>query len=230
MAVYTQHKTRLAIFDVCHTLVDVTTITDFVDTMLVSRSQNKRWRLSGWAWHAVVKFARYRLGLVDSDTYRTHLVSLFRGYQQEEIKALAAVYSDRLHMRLKPETYDRLKALRNEGYVVCLVSAGLNVYLDSFAKSLGVECISTTVGLSDGRYTGKIEGVDCVGEGKVIKLQEHFPDADTIDWGASYSFGDRESDVPILALVGNSVAVDPDILLRARATKDNWEVLQTATK
>ena len=46
-----------------------------------------------------------------------------------------------------------------------------------------------------------------------------------IDWENSYAYGDSFSDLPVLELVGNPVAVNPEEKLRSVAKARNWEII-----
>jgi hypothetical protein len=49
------------------------------------------------------------------------------------------------------------------------------------------------------------------------------------DLGSSYAYTDSQTDLPMLELVGNPVAVNPDTELRKVATERDWPVLDFAT-
>ncbi|MES2931079.1 MAG: HAD-IB family hydrolase [Patescibacteria group bacterium] len=228
MEKYPSPSTRVALFDVCKTLVNLTTVTDFTDSVLLSRQANPRFQLGTFLVHQVIKFGRYRLRLVGSDTYRRHLVSLYRGYSEQEIDGLARAYMPRLINAIHPGMLERLETLRREGYRIFLVSGGLEPYLKPFAEHLRAELVASTLTCTkEGIYIGTIAGTDCLGEGKVTKLKRGLREFDSIDWTASTAFGDSATDIPILSLVGHPVAVNPDQVLEDHARANEWEIVRT---
>ncbi|QTD41292.1 HAD family phosphatase [Sporosarcina sp. Te-1] len=46
-----------------------------------------------------------------------------------------------------------------------------------------------------------------------------------VDWSKSYAYGDSFSDLPVLQIVGNPVAVRPDAKLEALAREKKWEII-----
>lgn len=216
---------KVALFDVCHTLVSVTTITDFVKHVLLSRKENPYFKIHSFVIHYIYKVLR-KIGLISSESYRKHLPLLFKGYKKDEIVILADKYVTRLQQYVKPAIIDQLKKLQSEGYRVLLVSAAFDAYLESFAQSLGVELVCTRLSLNNNIYTGSIDGIDCIGDGKVQKLFQ-FLNKNDIDWVPSVAFGDSFSDVPFMSLVGTQYAVDPTPELFEYAKNNNWEIVTT---
>lgn len=50
-------------------------------------------------------------------------------------------------------------------------------------------------------------------------------DGNMIDWENSFAYGDSISDLPVLELVGNPVAVNPENRLKTVAEQRNWEII-----
>lgn len=63
------------------------------------------------------------------------------------------------------------------------------------------------------------------GKQKTLKVQEAL-EGFQIDWKNSYAYGDSYSDLPVLELVGNPVAVRPEEKLRSLAKDRGWEVIE----
>src|SRR5699024_10035389 len=62
------------------------------------------------------------------------------------------------------------------------------------------------------------------GERKTKRIHKILQDQ-SIDWENSYAYGDSYSDLPVLELVGNPVAVQPDNRLRALAEQNKWQII-----
>ena len=63
------------------------------------------------------------------------------------------------------------------------------------------------------------------GEGKVAAMRR-FADEHQIDLSQSWAYSDSVSDLPMLRLVGNPVAVNPDAELARIAADRGWRVLR----
>jgi fatty acyl-CoA reductase len=56
-----------------------------------------------------------------------------------------------------------------------------------------------------------------------------FAAANNIDLSSSFGYADSHSDLPLLAAVGNPVAVRPDVPLFRHARKSRWSVVDWAS-
>lgn len=84
--------------------------------------------------------------------------------------------------------------------------------------------IATTPEMIDGRYTGKIVGVPSFQGGKVTLLNEWLTQTGESLEG-SYFYSDSHNDLPMLELVENPVAVDPDAKLEQIAQERGWQII-----
>jgi phosphoserine phosphatase len=77
----------------------------------------------------------------------------------------------------------------------------------------------------ENHYTGRVLGTPTFREGKVIRLMEWLQETGhSLEGG--YFYSDSHNDLPLLQLVENPVAVDPDPILHAHAQVENWPVLR----
>ena len=70
----------------------------------------------------------------------------------------------------------------------------------------------------------KIEGVPTFREGKVTRLNSWLEGRDETLAG-SYFYSDSHNDLPLLEVVDNPIAVDPDEKLKAIASEKGWPVI-----
>lgn len=219
---------RLALFDVCHTLIGMTTISDFTEHFLLSPNKNPRFSIYKWFIHFLYKVLR-KLKLINSEVYRNHYIKLLSGCTREELEHLSGLYlNQRLRWSLKKDILERLKLFQKDGYKVFLVSAGFDVYLRDFAKFLGVELVCTVADIDEfGVCTGRIRGLDCFGINKVSKIQAEIPFYQHCDLVKSIAFSDDVSDIPMLSMVGSACVVDPSGDLESYSKNRGWEIVKT---
>lgn len=93
------------------------------------------------------------------------------------------------------------------------------------AEAMGIEhLIATEPEFRDGCYTGDITGVPSFQDGKVLRLRQWLKEHnDTLEGAWFYS--DSHNDLPLLRLVDNPVAVDPDPTLEQYAREQGWPVM-----
>ena len=93
------------------------------------------------------------------------------------------------------------------------------------AAALGVaNLIACEAEIVDGIYTGAPSGVPSFQAGKVTRLYDWMESRDLRLDGAWF-YSDSHNDLPLLELVDNPVAVDPDETLLARAVECGWPVI-----
>ena len=108
---------------------------------------------------------------------------------------------------------------RDAGARIVLATASLDVYVPQIAARLGIDprdLICTRTHWTDtDLLTGALRGDNCFGEMKVEAVREWLADNGLTAVAAAYS--DHHSDLPLLALAGSPVAVNPTPALRRLA-------------
>lgn len=125
-----------------------------------------------------------------------------------DVDARGRRYADHVVQHwMRPDTVARLRWHQAKGHVVVVVSASLSPYLHHLGRHLGVDAVvCTELVTHDDHYTGALEGPNCRGDHKVIRLRtwldEHAPDA-VVGW----AYGDSRGDDALLASARRAVRV-----------------------
>jgi phosphoserine phosphatase len=84
------------------------------------------------------------------------------------------------------------------------------------------------VEIIDGRFTGQPLGVPSFREGKIIRVNEWLRSLGKtiVGFPQSYFYSDSMNDLPLLEMVSNPIAVNPDAVLRDHAGSRGWPVIQ----
>jgi len=123
------------------------------------------------------------------------------------------------------EVIDELDGLRAKGVEPVFVSGSFKEVLEPVAEHLGVrEVLATRLIQVDGKYTGRFEAPQTIGEGKAISIAEFLARRETRA-ADCWAFGDDVSDVPMLGAVGHPVAVIGDRALASIARSRGWRRL-----
>lgn len=127
-------------------------------------------------------------------------------------------------IQLKP-AIRKVNLHRFKGDTVMVITATNRFVTEPIANLFGIDIIlATTPEFIEGRYTGKFEGIPCFQEGKVTLLEQWLKDSEeTLE--NSWFYSDSHNDLPLLKLVDNPVAVDPDDKLLEYANQENWSVI-----
>ncbi len=151
---------------------------------------------------------------------------LVRGRPVEQVVAFGrAIFDAQLVARLWPEGLALIDGHREAGREVWLVTSSGQEVADMIAAHLGLTgAIGTRSEISDGCYTGRLAGPVMHGPAKQVAVAELAADR-SIDLTRSWAYSDSANDVPMLSLVGNPVAVNPDRALRQWAERNGSAVL-----
>ena len=126
---------------------------------------------------------------------------------------------------IAPKTQALLKKHRDAGDVLVIITATNDFITAPIALYLNIpHLIATPTECVEGRYTGKLSGSPCDKAGKIDKLNAWMElNNKTIEGACFYS--DSHNDLPLLALVDEPIAVDPDATLKAHALAKGWPVM-----
>ncbi len=114
---------------------------------------------------------------------------------------------------------------RFKGDTVLVITATNRFVTEPIVKLFGIDnLLATTPEFINNQYTGQFEGIPCFQEGKVKMLEQWLADSsETME--DSWFYSDSHNDLPLLKLVDNPVAVDPDDQLRDYAQQQDWTII-----
>jgi HAD superfamily hydrolase (TIGR01490 family) len=116
----------------------------------------------------------------------------------------------------------------DEGSLCAIVTATNSFVTGPIAREFGIpHLVATVPAQEDGRFTGKPRGTPAFKGGKIERVDAWLESLGL--WrGAferSWFYSDSHNDLPLLSLVSDPVAVDPDQTLRDHAAKHGWPIL-----
>ena len=153
------------------------------------------------------------------------MLALTKGWERSAVERLVEdVILEVIDPYVYQEALDLMELHRSEGRGIYIVSSAPEEIVRPLARHFGVAGVIATraqVG-PDGRYTGELAFYS-YGEAKAQAMREIAARVG-IDLGGSYAYSDSTTDIPMLAAVGNPVAVNPDRELRRHAEEQEWQV------
>lgn len=133
------------------------------------------------------------------------------------------IYLQHLAQAIYPEARALVVSHLAKGHTVAVVSAATPYQVNPIARDLGIEHIlCTRLEVVDGKITGNI-ATACWGEGKAEQANA-FAEPRNIDLSKSYFYTDSYEDLPLMQIVGNPVAINPDKKLSQLAFESNWPI------
>jgi HAD superfamily hydrolase (TIGR01490 family) len=185
-----------------------------------------------FSWQDLARFTVQQLrlrvrGETHGDMHRTResALAFIAGKDVAEIVALGEeIYDEEMSDRIWPGTLALAQAHLDRGQRVWLVTATPVELATIIARRLHLTgALGTVAESSNGTYTGHLRGEVLHGEAKahaVLALAER----EGLELAKCSAYSDSINDVPLLSLVGNPVAVNPDSALRAEAKARGWEI------
>tara|TARA_R110002049_G_scaffold23490_41_gene82788 strand:- start:2589 stop:3242 length:654 start_codon:yes stop_codon:yes gene_type:complete len=171
-------------------------------------------------------YADYQSGDLDIDAYLRFVLSSLKGHPPEQLDAWHRTFMDtKIKPILLPKATELLADHRRRGHELLIITATSRFITAPIAAALGVDnLIACEAEIVNERYTGAPSGVPSFKEGKVTRLHEWLASRDC-DLNGAWFYSDSHNDLPLLELVDNPVAVDPDDTLRSRAVELGWPVI-----
>ena len=183
----------LALFDFDGTLTTGETFPPFVRSVVpAGRLRMGRLRLAPLV-------AGYRLGLVSGTCVRAAVVrTALAGTAEADFSAAARAWArTEFPTRLRPPALERLRAHRDRGDTVLVVSGNFESLLSPWAESEGVVALGSRLEVDQGRLTGRYAGPQCVLEEKVARVRAHLQPS---DYDRVHAYGDTPEDRPMLLM------------------------------
>jgi HAD superfamily hydrolase (TIGR01490 family) len=160
------------------------------------------------------------------DRAREASLSVIAGRPVEEVIEFGrGVANEELLPRLYPQAVQLLQNHKRAGREVYIASSSPEDYLALLAEALGIDgVIGTRAKVVDGRYTGELDGPMVHGPEKAARVAQ-LAEKRGIDLARSFAYSDSVNDLPMLEMVGNPVAMNPDRKLATIARRKGWQII-----
>jgi HAD superfamily hydrolase (TIGR01490 family) len=155
---------------------------------------------------------------------REAAAKLTAGWEVERVKQIVTdVLEEVVSPLIYAEALELIHDHRAAGRFICLVSSSPEEIVQPLAEMLRIDrYISTRAKIEDGKYTGDLEFY-AYGPQKAEAIRD-LADELGIKLDNSYAYSDSVTDLPMLEVVGNPVAVNPDKDLRRIALQNEWQI------
>ena len=178
------------------------------------------------AWDLYLSKAQYMLMGQSSekmDSTRDALAQMVAGWEVDDIQRITR---ETLREVVAPAIYAEARELidahRAKGHHVIIISASAKILVEPIAQELGVDTVvATEMAIENGKLTGEITRY-LKGDAKAEAVRQ-FAAEHGFDLDASFAYSDSATDIPMLELVGNPVAVNPDRALKKHALANGWQ-------
>ena len=180
----------------------------------------------------VARFAyqqvRFRLGAENAghvDQARVAALSFIAGRSVEELQEIGEeVFEDHMAGKIWPGTLELARIHLDQGQRVWLVTAAPVEVATIIAKRIGLTgALGTVAEHRDGHYTGRLVGDLLHGPAKAEAVRA-LAVREGLELERCAAYSDSANDIPMLSMVGNPCAVNPDRPLRVHAREHGWRI------
>ena len=216
--------TGAAFFDVDNTLMQGASIFHFARG-LHRRDFFSTRDIVGAAW----KQAYFRIVGVEDPEHvaeaRASALSFIAGHTVSELEEVAEeIFDEGMAHRIWPGTRALAQMHLDQGQRVWLVTAAPIEIASIIARRLGLTGAMGTVAEHEGGvYTGRLVGDLLHGPAKAEAIKALAVRED-LDLSRCAAYSDSSNDLPMLSMVGEPCAINPDARLRAHARAEGWRI------
>ncbi|TIC89248.1 HAD-IB family hydrolase [Nocardioides sp. GY 10113] len=178
---------------------------------------------------AVWKQAYFRIAGVEDPEHvaeaRNSALAIIAGHTVAELEELGEeIFDEAMAHRIWPGTRALAQMHLDQGQRVWLVTAAPIEIASLIARRLGLTgALGTVAEHVDGVYTGQLVGDLLHGPAKAVAVRA-LAEREGLDLARCSAYSDSVNDLPMLSLVGDPCAINPDPKLRAHARANGWRI------
>ena len=212
---------RAALFDMDRTLVRKETASLYVRFQRELGEARRRDLLRVTYW-----VAQYTFGIIDAPEVAARALRSVAGTSEA---AMAARCDDWFRRWVEPHVCDlgrrAVERHRERGDLLAIVTGASPYVARPLARRLGIpNVVASELEVdAEGRFTGRFVAPLCIGHGKVERARRLAAELGFSLEDATF-YSDSYTDLPLLELVAEPVAINPDPRLRRVAVKRGWRV------
>src|SRR5687767_2998636 len=216
--------TAAAFFDVDNTIMQGAAIFHFARGLHRRRFFTTR-DILGAIWQQLY----FRVAGVEDPEHiakaRSSALAFIAGHKVSELEEIGEeIFDENMAERIWPGTRAIAQQHLDRGERVWLVTAAPIEIANVIARRLGLTgALGTVSEHVDGVYTGQLVGEMLHGPAKAEAVKA-LAEREGLDLSRCSAYSDSSNDLPMLALVGDPCAINPDSRLRDHARANGWRI------
>jgi len=140
----------------------------------------------------------WKLGIIETQRAKEKLYRyFFSGVSEKEIYESGRSFLDKLENLINPLAYKRILEHKANGDRIVVVTASSEPWVLHWCQRNSLELICTQLVSTNGILTGQIDGKNCNGSEKVIRIKQYL---DVKQFSKITAYGDSNGDKPMLEL------------------------------
>lgn len=143
------------------------------------------------------------------------------------VSTINECFKERISPHISVPALKEINRLKNDGYVIILLSGTLGPLVECFKKHCNADIgVGTNLAVDKrGMITGEINGIHSYSGGKV-KVVKCLVAEHNIDLSSSRAYANQYLDVKFMRMVGYPVAVNASHMLRLYAKINHWKIVE----
>jgi len=175
-------------------------------------------------------YAAYKAGTLDIDEFMSFQLAPLARHNRDVLEQWHAEF---VSTRIRPLMSRKSRALVTrhlDAYDLCAVVTATNCFLaGAVVREYGITHLVSTIAATDtdGQFTGKPRGEPAFRDNKIVRVAAWLESLG-LHWNSfarSFFYSDSLNDLPLMQVVTNPVAVDPDPTLAAHAEHCGWSTI-----
>lgn len=223
--------TRIALFDLDHTLLPLDSDYQWADFMA-------RTGRAGDPQQAQARnedlMNRYNQGQLSAQESAQFMLGLLAAHPPHDLADWHESFMQKvIRPALTAPSIALVQQHLNAGDLCAIVTATNSFVTAPIARAFGIpHLIATKPQYVNGRYTGQIEGIPSFREGKIVRVNEWLAEMGLTlsDFESSHFYSDSMNDLPLLECVTHPIATNPSDELRALAQARQWAIIDLFKK
>jgi len=176
-----------------------------------------------------VFYDQYKAGTLDIFEFLDFQLKPLARHSRAQLDVWHREFMDtRIRPIMTPQARALVKSKLDAGAIVAVVTATNSFVTGPIVRAFGIpHLVATVPAQENGAFTGKPRGTPAFKSGKIERV-EGWLESLGLWWDSfenSSFYSDSHNDLPLMNMVGNPVAVDPDDTLRAHAIAQSWPVI-----
>ncbi len=211
----------IAAFDLDKTILSVNS-----SRLVVKAARENGYMDNRAFWQAIYFSILYKFDLKDPNKIVISMMQWLKGINEKKIRELISVnVVPGMLERIRPEIRNEVHEHRTKGARVILLSSALPYLCDPVAESLEMDdVVCSSLEVIEGKFTGKARRRLVFGREKAVRMKEYCQQ-NSFDLSPAWYYGDAFTDRFVMKIVGNPVAVKPEIRLGRLAKRHGWKVI-----